>query len=103
MFFTPIGLTNDATGRWARGAQILCCALVAWGGVQALPGGDGRRDVPAPVASAPAALVGVPTAESAELAELDLGFSTIEVIVRRNDTLDRIFRRLELSVRPVRP
>ena len=30
--------------------------------------------------------------------EASLGFSTIEVVVSRNDTMDRLFRRLELNL-----
>ena len=39
-----------------------------------------------------------PTALAAQTASMAAGLDTIEVIVRRNDTLDAIFRKLELSL-----
>lgn len=50
---------------------------------------------PAPAASSPEHITLPPVAPAQSAG---LGFSTIEVIVTRNDTLDRIFRRLQLSL-----
>ncbi|HXW73860.1 MAG TPA: peptidoglycan DD-metalloendopeptidase family protein [Steroidobacteraceae bacterium] len=69
---------------------------------------DGRRDggagtAPPSVAPAPGATQAPPTpavqlAAAPSLADAKLALSTIDVIVTRNDTLDRIFRRLKLSL-----
>jgi murein DD-endopeptidase MepM/ murein hydrolase activator NlpD len=106
--------------------QASACAVVAWslwhGGlapragmmrldampVSAVPGGAAPTVAP-PAASAPAAsaaaapgtsgaapgvrLAGSPAVDGAQLA-----LSSIDVIVSRNDTLDRIFRRLKLNL-----
>jgi murein DD-endopeptidase MepM/ murein hydrolase activator NlpD len=90
----------------ALALQAGACAVVAWslwhGSLSAAPAAavsapPAAAAVPAPVASAatlaPAQLAGVPTLAGAELA-----LSTIDVIVSRNDTLDRIFRRLKLNL-----
>ncbi len=47
---------------------------------------------------APAAVQPHPAALTAQAASMAEPFSSIEVIVRRNDTLDAIFRKLELSL-----
>lgn len=74
--------------RVATGMQIALfvgIGVVAW-----LP----RAPLPAPpppAQSAPAAVQVAPT-------EASIGFSTIEVVVNRNDTLDQIFRKFELDL-----
>lgn len=49
-------------------------------------------------ASVPEAAMPEPAAAPAPPQEASLGFSTIEVVVGRNDTMDRLFRRLELNL-----
>jgi len=83
--------------------QLSACAVVAWsllhGGVSLAPPDEGSPAPPpalgAPVAHAPATslAVAVPVLKSAEAA-----LSSIDVTVARNDTLDRIFRRLKLNL-----
>src|SRR5215467_2450144 len=57
------------------------------------PTGTGLAASAARAAAATPSLAGAPSLESAEIA-----LSTIDVIVTRNDTLDRIFRRLKLNL-----
>jgi murein DD-endopeptidase MepM/ murein hydrolase activator NlpD len=98
--------------------QAAACAIVAWSmfhgglGGSAAPGSngptapDGSSVAPAGAAigtaadSAPgAAAPAAGTASRASAAPpLSLALSTIDVIVTRNDTLDRIFRRLKLDL-----
>jgi murein DD-endopeptidase MepM/ murein hydrolase activator NlpD len=99
--------------------QACACAVVAWsvlhGGIiiaggdsaaqasgtaapqeHATPGtasGMGPTTSAAGTAAVTPSLAGAPSLESAQLA-----LSTIDVIVTRNDTLDRIFRRLKLNL-----
>jgi murein DD-endopeptidase MepM/ murein hydrolase activator NlpD len=74
-----------------RALQIACCALLAAAGIW-----QARRQ--APVIVQLPALHAVPVAALAATPSLAPGFETIEVIVRSNDTLDRIFRKFELSL-----
>ena len=83
--------------------QLGGCALLAWAWLQATPDPNDAQPPPQLISktgtqaatSAPAA----PAATAqASLLPVDLGVSTIEVIVSRNDTLDRIFRRLKLDL-----
>jgi murein DD-endopeptidase MepM/ murein hydrolase activator NlpD len=101
IFATP---APHVHGAHVRLVQLMCCALIAWTGI----GNQGAEresrvarvalDVmqpamqPPPVAAAtnPQALLAAQQAQ--------FGWSSIEVVVRRNDTLDQIFRRLELSL-----
>jgi len=69
---------------------ILSCALL----VLALAVND-RAPPPGGVLDVAPPRPAAPAAQAASMAE---PFSTIEVIVRRNDTLDAIFRKLELSL-----
>jgi hypothetical protein len=94
--------------------QLAACAVVGWsvwhGGVAIAPppapgsGGtpatapatlpaSGTQKAPAPSPTASAQLAGTNPLAGAQLA-----LSTIDVIVTRNDTLDRIFRRLKLNL-----
>ncbi len=61
-------------------------------GANAAPGSDAGSSANADDAN------GVAGGQARGLAEASLGFSTIEVIVANNDTLDRIFRKLQLSL-----
>lgn len=82
----------------ARALQLAACAVLAWAWLrgetpQALPTPAGR-----PLLAHPAPVSPAPTAVAPEAVAASLGFSTIEVIVGRNDTLDQIFRRLKLDL-----
>ena len=83
-----------------RALQLLCCAAVAWAGLRTTP-----YETPTIHLAEVAFNVMHPAMQPASSASLNAamyaagaGLSRIEVIVRRNDTLDQIFRRLELSV-----
>src|SRR5712671_720373 len=105
--------------------QSAACAVVAWsvfhGGLTVAPGerpatgdaGTGPTAAPAPGTPGPATSLAGTSARGADapppspsmllagapgLAEAQLALSTIDVIVTRNDTLDRIFRRLKLNL-----
>jgi murein DD-endopeptidase MepM/ murein hydrolase activator NlpD len=87
--------------------QVAACAVLAWAWFQ----WDSARDAPAPPAPSgtDSAVTAAPEPVAPPVPELGshqasfpnpvaLGASTIEVIVSRNDTLDRIFRRLKLDL-----
>jgi len=77
-----------------RSAAISQLALVALIGLLAfLPRAGEPVDVVAQLPAAPAPAVAVTVPQEANLA-----FSTIEVVVSRNDTMDRLFRRFELNL-----
>ena len=105
--------------------QSAACAVVAWsvfhGGLTVAPGerpatgdaGTGPTAAPAPATPGPATSLAGTSARGADapppspsrllaeapgFAEAQLALSTIDVIVTRNDTLDRIFRRLKLNL-----
>src|SRR5579863_6465847 len=86
--------------------QALACAVVAWSlwrdGVSVAPASDPapQRQAPSPAAVKPAPTAAA-AAQPASLPALDgarLALSSIDVVVSRNDTLDRIFRRLKLNL-----
>lgn len=74
--------------RWLQAAALGVIALGWWRGESL------REQAATAAADMPAAAAAAPT----PLNEAALGLSTIEVIVARNDTLERIFRNLELSL-----
>jgi murein DD-endopeptidase MepM/ murein hydrolase activator NlpD len=98
--------------------QAAACGVVAWsvmhGGLSVAPPAQPATHAPgvpagtptgAPASTADAVTAAVPAggaplqlAASPELEEARLALSSIDVIVTRNDTLDRIFRRLRLNV-----
>ena len=88
--------------------QAGACAVVAWslwhGGLSSAPVANTAPapDSDAAAAPAPAAAETRPAplslASTAPLTDAQLALSRIDVIVTRNDTLDRIFRRLKLSL-----
>ena len=94
--------------------QSGACAVVAWsvlhGGITLPPASRIAAGDAGAGPIAPAAASGTPSAASSPqgpamqlaaapgVAEAQLALSTIDVIVTRNDTLDRIFRRLQLNV-----
>jgi murein DD-endopeptidase MepM/ murein hydrolase activator NlpD len=76
-----------------RTATLLQVGLLAIVGTLAwLP----REPEPVPVASTP--VPALPVLEMPVLPVVSVGFSTIEVVVNRNDTMDRLFRRFELNL-----
>ena len=87
--------------------QASACAVVTWslwhGGVSVAPASDPAAQLHAPLLAAAVAApaVAAPAPQLASLPGLDsarLALSTIDVVVSRNDTLDRIFRRLKLNL-----
>jgi murein DD-endopeptidase MepM/ murein hydrolase activator NlpD len=91
----PIFIKSSIPGLPTRAAYILQIGLVAI--VAALAVLPRERELPQlEVQSPPTA---VPAANPPAVAhEASLGFSTIEVVVSRNDTMDRLFRRFELNL-----
>jgi murein DD-endopeptidase MepM/ murein hydrolase activator NlpD len=73
-----------------RSLQLGACLALAWLALQVRPASP---DFPPARAPAPALSVGIPGATA-----LVPGLAIVEVVVRRNDTLDQIFRHLELSL-----
>ena len=53
---------------------------------------------PEPVQRASVPVPALPVLETPALPAVSVGFSTIEVVVNRNDTMDRLFRRFELNL-----
>jgi murein DD-endopeptidase MepM/ murein hydrolase activator NlpD len=82
-----------------RGLQLLCCAAVAGLGVYGSARLFARTDstAQAAVSAFELAALQVATAQTAADAAL-AGLSEIKVVVKANDTLDAIFRRLEISL-----
>jgi murein DD-endopeptidase MepM/ murein hydrolase activator NlpD len=81
------GLTNRTAVALQIGLLAVVGALAAW------PRQDAASIAIDPPVSAPA-----PTQAPVAAQEASLGFSTIEVVVSRNDTMDRLFRRFELNL-----
>ena len=91
--------------RWPRPRfwlQVSACLVVGWsllhGSVEIAP------PAPVPAATGPAAAVAatpapaVQMASASPLAEAQAALSRIDIVVARNDTLERIFRRLKLDL-----
>ena len=78
--------------------QVFACLLIVSAALQADRMGPARPVANAQPADAASLLrrAAAPSQASANL--LTPGLATIEIIVRRNDTLDRIFRQLELNL-----
>ena len=116
--FKAVGNRLGALRRLPSAAFCLqagACAVVAWslwhGGLSSAPAldkappatkPDARASTPvsaapAPGQAAPISLAATPLA-GAQIAGAQLALSRVDVIVTRNDTLDRIFRRLKLSL-----
>jgi murein DD-endopeptidase MepM/ murein hydrolase activator NlpD len=94
----PIFIKSAIPGLSTRTACLLQVGLVVI--VAALVAVPRHNDIPQvavaqPAAEAPAAPASEPPAGTQEAS---LGFSTIEVVVSRNDTMDRLFRRFELNL-----
>jgi murein DD-endopeptidase MepM/ murein hydrolase activator NlpD len=94
----PIFIKSAIPGLSTRSACLLQAGLVAI--VIALVALPRDREPPPTAAAQPP--VEVPVTPATEPAagthEASLGFSTIEVVVSRNDTMDRLFRRFELNL-----
>ena len=95
------GEATTAGRRWRtlarRAAQFAACALLAWVAFRA------ERADPPTLGTLPQHLLPAPADPTGLLAmsgapQLLPGLASIEVIVRRNDTLDAIFRRLQLDL-----
>src|SRR5262249_38159272 len=79
------------------------CAVVAWsllhGGISlAPPDEDSPAPPPPPAVSAPQVPAAPPAAAVPALNTAEAALASIDVTVVRNDTLDRIFRRLKLNL-----
>jgi murein DD-endopeptidase MepM/ murein hydrolase activator NlpD len=97
------GIPGLAPSR-ARWLQLAACAVLAWAWFR------GDSEVAAPAADSPVAVTdpavieasvsgeAVPAEAAEPLAASLTGSTIIDVIVSRNDTLDRIFRRLKLNL-----
>ena len=92
------GLISPASR--VRALQLLCCAVVVWAGVRATADSDPTLHLAEAAFNVmePAMRPASPANVGAAMQAAEAGLSRIEVIVRRNDTLDQIFRRLELSM-----
>src|SRR5207244_3666357 len=112
VFSIKPGIPGIATCRF-RWLQIAACAVLAWGCLQGgparmLPLGPSAPPLTEEAAAgttAPEVANGASTLSTTgqssapqQLESASFGLSTVEVIVYRNDTLDRIFRRLKLSL-----
>jgi murein DD-endopeptidase MepM/ murein hydrolase activator NlpD len=81
-----------------RGLQLLCCAAVVGAGMHVSSALTDRREASRIAVSAFDAARQSESAVDAAVAAAGAGLSEIRVVVERNDTLDQIFRRLELSL-----
>lgn len=91
----PIFIKSAIPGLSTRTAVVLQIALVGGLVTLALLPRDAELQPQTARASVPEAPAPQP---SAAPSEASLGFSTIDVVVRRNDTMDRLFRQLELNL-----
>ncbi len=90
----PIFIKSAVPGLSTRAASILQVALVLLVAVLAsVP----RTPEPEQTVAAATAQPVAPTPAAAPQ-EANIAFSTIEVVVNRNDTMDRLFRRFELNL-----
>jgi murein DD-endopeptidase MepM/ murein hydrolase activator NlpD len=93
----PIFIKSAIPGLSTRSAYIFQAGLVAI--VAALAVLPREREIQPLAAQAQARPVAAQElAPIAAPSEASLGFSTIEVVVSRNDTMDRLFRRFELNL-----
>ena len=93
----PIFIKPAIPGLSTRTAVILQVTLFAFIGVLATmprenPEPPATASVEAKTQSPPEIVPAAPTQDA------NLGFSTIDVVVRRNDTMDQLFRRFELNL-----
>lgn len=101
IFATP---APHVHGAHVRMVQLMCCMLIAWTGIgnkgaeRESPVARVALDVMQPTMQPPPETSATTLQATLAAQQAQLGWSSIEVIVRRNDTLDQIFRRLELSL-----
>jgi murein DD-endopeptidase MepM/ murein hydrolase activator NlpD len=81
-----------------RGLQLLCCAAVLGVGLHISSGLTHRAEVARTAVAAFESTLQKDSALDAALEAATAGSSRTSVVVQRNDTLDQIFRRLELSL-----
>ena len=91
----PIFIKSAIPGLSTRTAVVLQLALVTGLATLALWPRDYAIEPRIAATSVPEAPTQQPAAPPQEAS---LGFSTIDVVVRRNDTMDRLFRQLELNL-----
>ena len=91
----PIFIKSAVPGLSTRAASILQVALVA--GIVLLATLPRAGETEATVAATRPQPSAPPPAPAAPQ-EANIAFSTIEVVVNRNDTMDRLFRRFELNL-----
>jgi murein DD-endopeptidase MepM/ murein hydrolase activator NlpD len=91
----PIFIKSAIPGLSTRFAFVLQFALLA--GIATLALWPRDAEIQPQIAEASVPEAPAPQTASAPQ-EASLGFSTIEVVVMRNDTMDRLFRRLELDL-----
>jgi murein DD-endopeptidase MepM/ murein hydrolase activator NlpD len=92
----PIFIKSAVPGLSSRAAtilQVLLVLLVA--ALATLPRANEPEQVVAATQAPPPT---APAAQAPASQEANIGFSTIEVVVNRNDTMDRLFRRFELNL-----
>jgi murein DD-endopeptidase MepM/ murein hydrolase activator NlpD len=92
----PIFIKSAVPGLSTRAAtilQVLLVLLVA--ALATLPRANEPEQVVAATQAPPPT---APAAQAPASQEANIGFSTIEVVVNRNDTMDRLFRRFELNL-----
>jgi len=95
----PSFIKSAVPGLSTRAAVISQLALVSFAGLLAfLPRDYERQASPAAVEPAPAQAPAPSAADPVVPQQANIAFSTIEVVVSRNDTMDRLFRRFELNL-----
>ncbi|MEO8308968.1 MAG: M23 family metallopeptidase [Pseudomonadota bacterium] len=78
--------------------QLLCCAGVAWAGIYTTATTTRPGDIAEFAARNINSLDPAEAGVNAAVQAAEAGLSQISVVVQRNETLDQIFRRLELSL-----
>jgi murein DD-endopeptidase MepM/ murein hydrolase activator NlpD len=99
----PFFIKSAVPGLSTRTAAVLQCLLILLVvALATLPRASERQATVAAAKATPPAPVPAPAAaaapEDAAHQEANMAFSTIEVVVSRNDTMDRLFRRFELNL-----
>ena len=88
-------IKSAVPGLSTRTASVLQAALIVLvATVASLP--RAQQPDPRPAVTADTSTVAMPAAPAPQ--EANIAFSTIEVVVNRNDTMDRLFRRFELNL-----
>ncbi len=95
VYIVPIFIKSALPGVSTRSAWMLQFGLVAIvAALVAMP----RDPEPLPLKATAPAVEAPPHVAPETSHEASLGFSTIEVVVSRNDTMDRLFRQFELNL-----